>query len=218
MTTVLINKHATQTNASLQQLTANTNQLHQQQQDIINQMTMMTMNHGTTAPVTQQTFACAPPPINQPLALPHYQQGYNISQQQFGGQGTTGRRGGGYSRGGRYGCSGGRPRRERECGNTGIPMPYVGGNQLVPYIPGGTQQELVPNAPNKKKWCANQNVYYNCGFDVEDWHNSNSCPCKKEGHQNGFTRANCMQYEQVGYPFCKKRCIRTFTCHFDGVG
>ena len=76
-------------NASLQQLAANTNQLHQQQQDIINQMAMMTINHGAPAPATHQTFARAPPPIYQPPALPQYQNGYNIPQQQFGGRGTT---------------------------------------------------------------------------------------------------------------------------------
>ena len=84
-------------------------------------------------------------------------------------------------------------------------MRFVGGNQLVPYLPGGTQQQPAPNAPNKKKGYANQNVCYTCGFDVEDWHTSNNCPIKKEGHQNGFTRTNYMQYEKAGgYPYCKK--------------
>ena len=89
MRTASINKHTTQTNASLQQLAANTNQLHQQQEDIINQMGMMTMNHGASAPATQQTFARAHPPIYQPPALPQYQLGYNMAPQQFGGCGTT---------------------------------------------------------------------------------------------------------------------------------
>jgi hypothetical protein len=83
-------------------------------------------------------------------------------------------------------------------------MPYIGGKQLLPYVPGGMQQQPAPNTLNKKKWYTNQNVCYTCGFDVEDWHTSNSCPIKKEGHQNGFTCTNYMQYEQVGYPFCKK--------------
>ena len=69
MTKASINEHTTQTNASLQQLAANTNQLQQQQQDIINQMAMMTMNHGAPTPATHQTFARAPPPIYPP-ALP----------------------------------------------------------------------------------------------------------------------------------------------------
>ena len=146
MTTASINEHATQTNASLQQLATSTNQLHQQQQDIINQMAVMTMNHGVLVPATQQTFASAPLPIYQPQALPQYQMGYDIPQQEFGGRGTPGGQVGGYGRGG------GRPRRGRGRGNTGIPMPYDRGNQLVPYVPGGTQQQPTPNAPNIKKW------------------------------------------------------------------
>jgi len=50
---------------------------------------------------------------------------------------------------------------------------------------------------------------YSCGFDVEDWHTSRTCPYKKQGHQDGFTRANYMQYKQVGYPFCKKAMHKT---------
>ncbi len=74
----------------------------------------------------------------------------------------------------------------------------------MPYIPVGTQQQPAPNAPIKKKWYTNQNVCYTCGFNMEDWHTSNTYLIKKEGHQNGFTCANYMQYEQAGYPFCKK--------------
>ena len=114
------------------------------------------------------------------------------------GQGAAGGQRGGYGRGG------GRPQCGRGRGGTSITMPYIGGNQLVPYVPGGMQQQPAPNTLNKKKWYTNQNVCYTCGFDVEDWHTSNSCPIKKEGHQNGFTCTNYMQYEQVGYPFCKK--------------
>jgi hypothetical protein len=80
-------------------------------------------------------------------------------------------------------------------------MPYVGGTQLVPYVPGGQQQS---NQPNTTKYFSNQNVCFSCGFDVEDWHTSATCPRKKQGHQDGFTRANYMQYEHAGYPFCKK--------------
>jgi hypothetical protein len=85
MTTATINENATQTDASLQYLAKNTNQLYQQQQDIISQMAMMRMNHGAVAAATQHTIACAPPQIYQTTALPQYQQGYNIPPQQFGG-------------------------------------------------------------------------------------------------------------------------------------
>ncbi len=42
-TTATLNKHATQTNASLQQLAANNAQLYQQQQAIMNQMATMSL-------------------------------------------------------------------------------------------------------------------------------------------------------------------------------
>ena len=57
---------------------------------------------------------------------------------------------------------------------------------------------------NKTKYFYNQNVCYSRGLDVKDWHMSATCPHKKQGHQNGFTRANYTQYKQVGYPFSKK--------------
>jgi hypothetical protein len=84
-TAATINEHATQTNVSLRQLAANAAQLHQQQQAMINQMAMMTMNNGATAAATQQTIAQAPTQIYQPAALPQYQQGYSHTPQQFGG-------------------------------------------------------------------------------------------------------------------------------------
>ncbi len=56
---------------------------------------------------------------------------------------------------------------------------------------------------SKTKWYVNQNVCYTCVFDVKDWHMSTTCQCKKQGHQDSFTRANYMLYAQAGYPFCK---------------
>jgi len=178
-TAATINEHATQTNASLQQLAANMTQLHQQQQAMMNQMAMMTMNNGAQAGAEQQNFAQPPTQIYQPATLPQYQQGYSNTPQQFGGRGGAGGRGGG--------SRGGRGRRGRGRGTPQVhmpPMPYMGGNQLVPYIPGGQHQ------PNKTNYFSNQNVCYSCGFDVEDWHTSATCPHKKQSHQDGFTCAN----------------------------
>ena len=202
-TAATINEHATQTNASLQQLAANTTQLHQQQQAMMNQMAMMTMNNGTQAGPAQQTFARPPTQIYQPAALPQYQQGYSNTPQQFGGCGGAAGGHGGGSRGGRA---------QQECGRGTPqghipPMPYVGGTQLVPYVQGGQQQSTMYS--NKTKYFSNQNVCSSCGFDVKDWHTSATCPHKKQGHQDGFTRANYMQYEQAGYPFCKKAMHKT---------
>jgi hypothetical protein len=86
-TTATLNEHATQTNASLQQLVANNAQLHQQQQVIMNQMAMMFLGgayHGAAAMVTPQQTTHAPPQIYLPPALPHHQQGYYNTPQQSG--------------------------------------------------------------------------------------------------------------------------------------
>jgi hypothetical protein len=89
-TMATINEHATQTNAFLQQLVANTSQLYQEQQAIMNQRAMMSLGgayQGAAAAVTPQQIARAPPQIYQPPALPHYQQGYYNTSQQSGGNG-----------------------------------------------------------------------------------------------------------------------------------
>ncbi len=99
-TAATINEHATQMNASLQQLAANTAQLHKQQQAMMNQMVMMTMNYNAQASAAQQTFARPPTQMYQPAALPQYQQGYGNTPQQFGGRGGAGGQGGA-PRGGR---------------------------------------------------------------------------------------------------------------------
>ncbi len=77
------------------------------------------------------------------------------------------------------------------------PIPYVGRAQLVPYVQGVAQQGQRANHKmytNKTKWYTNQNMCYMCGFDVEDWHTSTTCQCKKQVHQDSFTHANYMQY------------------------
>jgi hypothetical protein len=73
--TATLNKHATQTNAPFQQLETNNAQLHQQQQAIMNQMAMMSLEgayQGATPVVTPQQTAHAPSQIYLPPALPHH--------------------------------------------------------------------------------------------------------------------------------------------------
>ncbi len=149
-----------------------------------------------------------PTQIYAPLTLQGFQQQY----QQRGG----GHEGRGCSRGGcaRHGCSG---------GGRGIPMPTnpFMGNNMIPYIPAGVQppqqwehihfsnivKTLVKNF-------ANQNICYSCGFDVEDWHTSATCNQKKRGHQDGFNRANYMEYKYTNHPFCRKAMHKTVYSSF----
>jgi hypothetical protein len=199
-TKATLNEHAMQTNASLQELAANTSQLHQQQQAIMNQMAMMSLGgayQGAAAVVTTQQITHTAPQIYQPPALPHYQQGYYNMPQQSGGRGCMVGNSGGCSCGG-CGCA-------RSRGSPQVPIPHVRGTQLVPYVQGGTQQGQCASHKmytKKTKWYANQNLCYTCGFNAEDWHTSATCQCKKQGHQDGFTHANYMQYALAGYPFC----------------
>jgi hypothetical protein len=105
------------------------------------QMSMMsfTPQQGTVGRIN--TYV--PPPAAQPAyappawAPPQYQQPY----QQQGGRFTMQQPGG---RGGR--SRGGRIRRARGGGQgeTPAPMPFIGGQHVIPYIPGGAQQQMHP--------------------------------------------------------------------------
>jgi hypothetical protein len=166
----------------------------------MNQMAMMSLGgayQGAAAAVTPQQIAHAPPQNYQPPALPHYQQGYYNMPQQSGGRGRMVGQGGGRSHS-RCGGTHGR-------GSPQVPIPYVGGTHLIPYVQRGMQQgQRTPCKmyTNKMKWYVNQKVCHTFGFDVKDWHMSTTCQYKKQGHQDGFTHTNYMHYAQAGYPFC----------------
>jgi hypothetical protein len=94
------------------------------------------------------------------------------------------------------------------------PIPYLGGNEMIPYIPAGAQQQQVqpprkPRFSNIVKLFTNQNACFTCGFDVDDWHTSATCPNKKAGHQDGFTCSNYMEYERANHQFCRKGMHKT---------
>jgi hypothetical protein len=126
-TTTTLNKKATQTHTSLQQLAANDAQLHQQQQAIMSRMAMISLGgayQSIAAVVTLQQTAQTPPQIYLPTPVPHHQQGYYTMPQKFGGNGRTAGQSGGRSCGRRgHGHSQGSPQ---------VPIPYVRGAQLVP--------------------------------------------------------------------------------------
>jgi hypothetical protein len=90
-------------------------------------------------------------------------------------------------------------------------MPYIGGNQMIPYIPAGMQnaQPFNVHLSNITISFANQNVCFMCRFNVEDWHTSATCLRKKQGHQDGFTRSNYMEYECANHQFCCKAMHKT---------
>ena len=83
-------------------------------------------------------------------------------------------------------------------------MPYVGGAQMVQYTQTGVQ-----SIPNPVKPFSNQNIWFLCGFDIEDGHTSATCINQKPGHQVRFTRANYKQYEQAGHQHSRKAMHKT---------
>ena len=80
---------------------------------------------------------------------------------------------------------------------------------LPPQPAGVNPPQRNDHFSNIVKTFANQNVCYSCGFDVKDWHTSATCNRKKQGHQDGFTRTNYMEYKRANHPFCRKAMHKT---------
>jgi hypothetical protein len=180
-TTTSNEANAAQLKTSMQQIAANETQHNKEHTLMMQQFAMMSTTNTVNPtfrpqPTTQRNFvpsAITMPTLHQQLTPP----------------------GGGGCGSGR--AHGGRGRRPARIPHQGAPMPFAGGNQLIPYIPANIHpvQHQNPCYSNVVKQWANQNICFSCGFDVEDWHNSSSCPRKKPGHQDGFTRTNYFEYE-----------------------
>ena len=61
----------------------------------------------------------------------------------------------------------------------------------------------TPSTLNYNKYYNNNNYCYSCGYDVPQWHTSETCPYPKDNHQRGCTRANVRAYEQAGHNVSK---------------
>jgi hypothetical protein len=194
-TTASNKANAAQLKTSMQQIAANKTQSNREHTLMMQQFAMMLTNNTINPtfcpqPTTQRNLI--PSAITMPT--PHQQ--------------WTPPGGGGYGSGR---ARSGRGRCPTRIPHQGAPMPFAGGNQLIPYIPAGIQpvQPQNPRYSNVVKQWTNQNVCFSCGFDVEDWHNSSSCPHKKPGHQDGFTRTNYLRYEEANHQFCRKAMHKT---------
>ncbi len=86
-------------------------------------------------------------------------------------------------------------RNPRGPAQQGAPVPFIGGKQMIPYIPAAVQPTRPQNpcCSNVVKQWANQNVCFSCRFDVEDLHMSATCPRKNMGHMEGFTWSNYLE-------------------------
>ena len=182
-------------NASIQQMAANEAQRNAEHTQMMQQFALMqtgsnvaaTYRQGTQRNVVPSTIPVLPP----------------AQQWNFG---SAGRGGSGRSRSGRG----------RRAPRQGLAPPAQMGNQTIPYIPAGAQHgngrvqnSRNPMFSNIVKDFANQNVCFSCGFDVDDWHNSATCPNRKPGHQTGFTRSNWQEYERANHQFCRKAMHKT---------
>ncbi len=76
--------------------------------------------------------------------------------------------------------------------------PTVGGGY---FTPPPHAQNIQPPYSNRTKKFANWNACYSCGFDIPEWHNSQTCPptSRKPDHDVNFTRQNAQQYVDQGY-------------------
>jgi hypothetical protein len=78
-------------------------------------------------------------------------------------------------------------------------VPYAGGNQGFPQVGGmPTAQRINPPHSNVTKRFNNWNACYSCGFDVADWHNSQTCNNRKPSHNEAYTRANAQDFLNRG--------------------
>jgi hypothetical protein len=180
-TTASNKANAAQLKTSMQQIATNETQRNREHALMMQQFAMISTTNTVNPtfrpqPTTQRNFV----PLAITMPTPHQQ------WTPPGGRSCSSGR-----------AHGGRGRRSTCIPHQGMPMPFAGGNQLIPYIPAGIQpvQPQNPCYSNVVKQWANQNVCFSCGFDVQDWHNSSSCPRKKPGLQDGFTRTNYLEYK-----------------------
>ena len=149
-----------------------------------------------------QPAILAPPPMQQ-LTIPSF------GTFQPAGLGFGGRRGG---RGCGERANTGRHGRTPFAnfvgrGNQGGLPPIGGGGRgggIAPFTQQNVTRNVVPMYSNIIKRYANWNIYFSCGFDVEDGHTSKKCPApwRCTNHQEGYTRANSGQYIAAEYDAC----------------
>ncbi len=76
----------------------------------------------------------------------------------------------------------------------------------VYYVCIGSRSIQITRKILQSKKYLNWNVWFSCGFDVEDGHTSKTCPApwRHANHQEGFDMNNAGQYIGAGYDACTK--------------
>jgi hypothetical protein len=204
------NASAQATNDQLSNLTANTQQqiaqLTQQMAMLANSHQMQMMPQPMPPPTYnmqtghhQAQMAQQPhmqPPIPAYMPSPNHMQPTNQANYDRGGNRRNNGRGGRNNQRNQRGGRRNAPPPQNNNGNYttygNIPPPN---NQMTaPY----GQQPRTPYS-NTVKHFANWNYCYTCGFDVEEWHTSTTCPNPKPGHQQQCNRQNFQGYKDAGH-------------------
>jgi hypothetical protein len=164
-------------------------------------MPPVTFDPGATAPASVCPVLFPPPtaaPVYVPPPVSYAPQQY--TQQSYGrgrGRRNNNRRGG--RRNAQY----------TQPSNMAVPPTQSAGG----YIPPPT----IPNAgtidkpafSNTTKYYNNWNMCYSCGWDVPQWHNSQTCNNRVPGHQDGCNRANAQAYMSAGHRVSRKAMHKT---------
>jgi hypothetical protein len=194
-------------NAATFENLSNTNQnLVNNMANQLQQLNMQVQHLANAVQGQQQKYLPPPPGFNQPPPQQQQQQQYQAPPQQgqFQAyqpqnnmhQGQYGRgRGRGRGRGsGRGGRGGGRGYQGQFTGQS---PPYQGqgmyqpqGNYQGQMQGQGQGQTPVAQFTNPVKYFKNWNYCHSCGYDVEDWHYSATCPNPKPNHVWHATRQN----------------------------
>ena len=156
-------------------------------------MTWQSQNRQCAPPPgthTAFTTRAPPPPVPQYVPVPQQGPSYapqRVPQKIYQARNTNQGRGRGRNRMGR-----GRGINRRTYG----PRPPTAGR---------VQHNGQPL--NTTKYYNNWNYCFSCGFDVPDWHTSETCPpeCRKIGHQDGCTRQNVQTYIVAGHDASLKK-------------
>ena len=159
---------------------------HQSTQDMIQAFTQQ------LAAVTQQLSsmqntanAVIPSPMaTPPTAPPATRRNINNNRNQRGGRGRT---------------------RNSYVQPVAAPTPAAANSNGIP--PPAVAR--TPSTLNYNKYYNNTNYCFSCGYDVPQWHTSETCPYPKDNHQRGCTRANVRAYEQAGHDVCKRGIHKT---------
>lgn len=168
-------------------------------------MANMAASRNVAPPVAPAIPAYVPAaPTMYAPPTPPVQQGYG-QQYQYGTRGGRGRGNRRYRRGN------GRSQYAPLPPSVPSAPPVVSPAGIPPPASNLQQYRHNPAFSNITKNFNNWNMCYTCGWDVEGWHNSQTCNVQhtNPGHQQGCTRENAKAYMDAGHRVSRKAMHKT---------